>query len=72
MKRLIEKGQKLKICRPLRDYSNPFEQPGWKFIQKYRLSKAAARFLINELSPHLTAAPNGMSVELQVRFYVFL
>ncbi|KAJ3661567.1 hypothetical protein Zmor_005958 [Zophobas morio] len=39
--------------RRLRDAANPFDLPNFSFLKLFRLSKDAARYLINTLAPHM-------------------
>ncbi|KAI8121938.1 hypothetical protein CVS40_7180 [Lucilia cuprina] len=39
--------------RKLRDSTNPFEIPEARFIELYRLKKAAAKVLLNDISPFM-------------------
>lgn len=61
--------------RRLRDNSNPFELPEERFIELYRLSKEATRYLIDTLDRHLiegqyiNAIPNYIKVFAALRFY---
>lgn len=59
-----------RIC----DQDDPFELPNKKFVQLYRLSKAAARYVIDIVEPHMTPQTriSAISPTTKVIILIFL
>lgn len=55
----------------LKDQHNPFDLRENDFIRRFRLSRDATLWLIEELRPHINIGNSGYSLELQVLYYCY-